>query len=228
MLVLSVFDTADQALNDLLLSGALSPSTVQLTLHPAVLLENLASTYGLTIDPPDPRLHQMLRSTRQRQQGDPFRRPRDADQDDERIRINDLDERGIVIEYLVRGPHLGKEKKVVYWGLETARSRPGTLELQTVPLTDVVHVKKITLVRDDYSFRITKCALMHASKQNAPAEADTTDAPLTFNLSLTDSQRQAKDNVVLPYLPKTGATVDYEPDEADDFDDDDPDEDLEI
>lgn len=67
---------------------------------------------------------------------------------------------------------------------------------------------------------------------SAPAaKAPTTkanDAPLPFNLSLTDNQRTAREGVILPYLPKEDGSVDYIPDQRDDFDDDDPDEDLEI
>ncbi|KAI9310471.1 Elongator complex protein 5 [Dichotomocladium elegans] len=59
---------------------------------------------------------------------------------------------------------------------------------------------------------------------------------LSFNLSLTDDQRRAKDNVVLPYMnvqqqdhtQHSTGTIYYEPDAGDDFDDEDPDEDLDI
>ncbi|CAO3638491.1 unnamed protein product [Mucor hiemalis] len=64
-------------------------------------------------------------------------------------------------------------------------------------------------------------------------------ANLSFNLSLTEEQRKAKENLVLPYLKaqqlevsideekKTGLIY-YDPDAADDFDDEDPDDDLDI
>lgn len=64
-----------------------------------------------------------------------------------------------------------------------------------------------------------------------------TDPPLPFNLSLTDSQKAAREEVVLPYLPRedgqvpglvAGGGIEYVPDEGDDMDDDDPDEDLEV
>ncbi|KAI9318925.1 hypothetical protein BX666DRAFT_2025271 [Dichotomocladium elegans] len=59
---------------------------------------------------------------------------------------------------------------------------------------------------------------------------------LSFNLSLTDDQRRAKGNVVLPYMNvqqqdhtyHSIGTIYYEPDAGDDFDDEDPDEDLDI
>lgn len=63
---------------------------------------------------------------------------------------------------------------------------------------------------------------------------------LTFNLKLTDNERQARSNLKLPYMyheeKKSDIAVNsvgegkvfYQPDEADDFDEDDPDDDLNI
>ena len=63
---------------------------------------------------------------------------------------------------------------------------------------------------------------------------------LPFNLSLTENQRSAKDNVVLPYLPKAsvgqdqkkpaiaGGKVFYEPDKEDDVDYEEPEDDFEL
>ena len=63
---------------------------------------------------------------------------------------------------------------------------------------------------------------------------------LTFNLRLTDHERQARANLQLPYIrhdeTRSKAAVNstregkvfYQPDEADDFDEDDPDDDLDI
>ncbi|ORX45457.1 hypothetical protein DM01DRAFT_1170759 [Hesseltinella vesiculosa] len=69
-------------------------------------------------------------------------------------------------------------------------------------------------------------------------------ANLSFNLTLTEEQRKTKDSLVLPYLkaqqieleghmpsvqpPPAGGAIYYEPDAADDFDDEDPDDDLDI
>ncbi|KAF9430779.1 Elongator complex protein [Podila epigama] len=55
-------------------------------------------------------------------------------------------------------------------------------------------------------------------------------ANLSFNLNLTEEQRQAKNHTVLPYLKtqESSGAIYYEPDAADDFDDDDPDDDLTI
>ena len=63
---------------------------------------------------------------------------------------------------------------------------------------------------------------------------------LTFSLKLTDNERQARSKLKLPYMhheeersevtvnPVGEGKVFYQPDEADDFDEDDPDEDLNI
>ncbi|KAG0305477.1 hypothetical protein BGZ98_004065 [Dissophora globulifera] len=63
-------------------------------------------------------------------------------------------------------------------------------------------------------------------------ESQTADpaANLSFNLNLTEEQRRAKNDTVLPYLKtqETTGAIFYEPDAADDFDDDDPDDDLTI
>jgi regulator of RNase E activity RraB len=54
-------------------------------------------------------------------------------------------------------------------------------------------------------------------------------ANLSFNLNLTDEQRRAKENLVLPhYKAQQEGTIYYDPDAADDFDDEDPDDDLDI
>ncbi|KAL7752894.1 Elongator complex protein [Sorochytrium milnesiophthora] len=68
----------------------------------------------------------------------------------------------------------------------------------------------------------------------ATAAADDPAANLSFNLNLTDGQREARAAVVLPYLKAQqqdsgeGGDIHYHPDEGDDFDDEDPDADLDI
>ncbi|KAG1141405.1 hypothetical protein G6F37_000801 [Rhizopus arrhizus] len=81
--------------------------------------------------------------------------------------------------------------------------------------------------------------------ENQPEEMQVDNQPdpaanLSFNLSLTDEQRKAKENLVLPYYKaqqlevsveeqkKQGGLIYYDPDAADDFDDEDPDDDLDI
>jgi hypothetical protein len=54
---------------------------------------------------------------------------------------------------------------------------------------------------------------------------------LSFNLSLTDKQKQAKSEVELPYMKAQdvgSGTIHYQLEEVDDFDEEDPDDDLDI
>ncbi|KAI8079706.1 Elongator complex protein 5 [Gilbertella persicaria] len=83
--------------------------------------------------------------------------------------------------------------------------------------------------------------------ESQPDESETVErdnksdptANLSFNLSLTDEQRKVKENLVLPFMKaqqlevstedeKKSSLIYYDPDAADDFDDEDPDEDLDI
>ncbi|XP_032093764.1 elongator complex protein 5 isoform X2 [Thamnophis elegans] len=78
-----------------------------------------------------------------------------------------------------------------------------------------------------------------AEEGRGPATVDPT-ARLTFNLRLTEAERQARESVPLPYqfseekkssLLQTSTEegkIYYEPDAADDFDDEDPDDDLDV
>jgi hypothetical protein len=83
------------------------------------------------------------------------------------------------------------------------------------------------------------------SQHACPAEdtistADPT-ANLTFNLRLSEQEREAKDSVILPFTytavekarqlsgkPGTCGQIFYQPDDADDIDEEDPDDDLDI
>ncbi|XP_070561519.1 elongator complex protein 5-like [Ptychodera flava] len=84
-----------------------------------------------------------------------------------------------------------------------------------------------------------------SSKSTQSNEVSVSTAPdptanLTFNLSLSAAERQAKSNVVLPYTisqdrqvadgrgPVGSGQIFYQPDEMDDFDDEDPDDDLDV
>lgn len=72
-------------------------------------------------------------------------------------------------------------------------------------------------------------------KDSAPqAESSDADAILaaqtTFNLSLTEDQRKSKNMLLLPHtrVQSSGGQIHYTPDDADDWDDEDPDDDLDI
>lgn len=79
-------------------------------------------------------------------------------------------------------------------------------------------------------------------KRNIAVESSQPDptANLTFNLSLTDKEKEARSKVKLPYTYDANrqeetlnssvgeGKIFYQPDEADDFDEEDPDDDLDI
>ncbi|XP_016405605.1 elongator complex protein 5-like [Sinocyclocheilus rhinocerous] len=79
----------------------------------------------------------------------------------------------------------------------------------------------------------------HVQKERDVSEADPT-SNLTFNLRLSEEERKAKEKVALPFVfsqekksallkptPGSGRIV-YEPDDNDDFDEEDPDDDLDV
>ncbi|RXW23474.1 hypothetical protein EST38_g2382 [Candolleomyces aberdarensis] len=83
-------------------------------------------------------------------------------------------------------------------------------------------------------------ALKTIASKRVPVEAPTAADPtqnLSFNLSLTTAQQEARSQVPLPYAHEgkpiekpvdAKGAIFYDPDSADDLDDDDPDEDLDI
>merc|ERR1712019_237613 len=110
--------------------------------------------------------------------------------------------------------------------------------------------RKVLWSKDEY--RIEKCELkLNSTSAHGKTNQTTVDntesdptANLTFNLRLTDSEKTARDDLSLPYLldaeKKTGLLVKnhresstsgeihYQPDDADDYDDEAPDDDLDI
>ncbi|KAI7904334.1 Elongator complex protein 5 [Cokeromyces recurvatus] len=108
----------------------------------------------------------------------------------------------------------------------------------TTGLLEVVHTLQLTGVDEEEEKRRQeaeeKAEAMDVDKKNDPT------ANLSFNLSLTDEQRKTKESLVLPYMKaqqlevsseeekKNSGLIYYDPDAADDFDDEDPDDDLDI
>lgn len=104
-------------------------------------------------------------------------------------------------------------------------------------LLDVVPVTQLTgVVMEDEEKKIEE----ELKSMQLDPKMDPT-ANLSFNLSLTEEQRKQKENLVLPYLKAQQLEVSmdeekkshtgliyYDPDAADDFDDEDPDDDLDI
>ena len=205
----------------------------------------------------DIRLTSFLQSFTNRHWGNPFDRPKTSAEEDERIGIDlggeggggyavEWSSRGVILSYGSAGTGGGGAKggkKVVSRGLEGCRKRNGRLEM--VPLREVVSYEKMArIVRPlpspspllTHSIHISQSLPPPTSSPtttttNAKGSATSSKQPeplLPFNLSLTEDQKTAREGVILPYLPKEDGSVDYIPDEGDDFDDDDPDEDLEI
>lgn len=233
------------SLSSTLLSSSLSPSTVHLILHPPPLLELLSREYGLSIPldsfaPLDIRLYSFLASFASRSWGDPFIRPESSKEDDERVPL-DMGGKlgcGFVVEWSCRGlavpgeaPKRGEVKKLVLRGVEAARRTLAGLE--SGALKDVLQPEKMSrhvgfFFSSSSSLGLTdKGGYQIFTEHNIPAVHKPLEPLLPFNLSLTDSQRAAREEVILPYLPRE-AEIAYAPDEGDDMDDDDPDEDLEL
>ncbi|KAI9508764.1 hypothetical protein F5148DRAFT_1283615 [Russula earlei] len=206
-LVLHFSATTSSPLRDLVLTPRLSPTLAHVVAHPPALLTHLA-TDQLTPPPPA--------STRER-----FWRvfaPLSARTwEVERIVLgpggpgpNDGGE--IVLEVLSRDPG-GRARNV-------ERELEGWTMDGPCPLTELDSVK----------------AIFEGRGKTEHLTSDVT-AEVSFNLNLTPDQRESRAKVPLPYAHKgeseknasgsSGAIL-YHPDSADDIDDDDPDEDLDI
>ncbi|XP_078614860.1 elongator complex protein 5-like [Branchiostoma floridae x Branchiostoma japonicum] len=87
--------------------------------------------------------------------------------------------------------------------------------------------------------RVQKTPVRPAVQGEQEPQADPT-ANLTFNLRLTDTEKEARSRVVLPYMhhqrkrapdrpaATPGGQIFYQPDDVDDFDEEDPDDDLDF
>lgn len=114
---------------------------------------------------------------------------------------------------------------------------------------NTIHKKvsgKVVKIRESFNiteeYQVTEVAEVKQMSQNLPADQNQLDptANLTFNLSLSDKEKEARSQVILPYtynkerqecvLAKSvgEGKIFYQPDEADDFDEEDPDDDLDI
>ncbi|XP_062607884.1 elongator complex protein 5-like [Saccostrea cucullata] len=104
----------------------------------------------------------------------------------------------------------------------------------------VIKIKESFNITED--FRVTGVAEVKQLTQSVPQDQNQTDpaANLPFNLSLSEKEKEARSQVILPYtinkerqesvLAKSvgEGKIFYQPDEADDFDEEDPDDDLDI
>uniref|UniRef100_A0A3P8UUI2 Elongator complex protein 5 n=1 Tax=Cynoglossus semilaevis TaxID=244447 RepID=A0A3P8UUI2_CYNSE len=105
----------------------------------------------------------------------------------------------------------------------------------------VLQDEEIFVIKEDLSVIVQGKSHQTEPIQTGPEEQkmDPT-ANLTFNLRLSDAERQAKENLSLPFVfskekktallhsgPSSGRIL-YEPDENDDYDQEDPDDDLDV
>ncbi|CAB1415331.1 unnamed protein product [Pleuronectes platessa] len=113
----------------------------------------------------------------------------------------------------------------------TKRSKSGKVMLD----------EEIFHIREDLAVIVQSKASHTGHKQPDPSEKETDPtANLTFNLRLSDTEREAKKKLALPFVfskekktallhsvPGSGRIL-YEPDANDDFDQEDPDDDLDV
>ncbi|KAF7339422.1 hypothetical protein MSAN_02156300 [Mycena sanguinolenta] len=193
----------------LLSQPGFSSSLTHVISHPSALLLHLSTEY-LTLPPPlspEPKFWGLFLSVSERVHESErliFGADGEGTGDDDEL----------VIEIIVRGDGEGLRRRGV------DRSLQGwSLTRGPFPLAEMVALKSL------YS-------------RNAPERTvvDPTQN-VSFNLSLTASQQNSRAQVPLPYVhegrlpenqPSAPAAIFYDPDSADDLDDDDPDEDLDI
>lgn len=105
----------------------------------------------------------------------------------------------------------------------------------------VMQDEEIFSVKEDLSVIVQNRPSQLGSKQTDPEEQETDPtANLTFNLRLSEAEREAKEKLALPFVfskekksallhsgPGSGRIL-YEPDANDDYDQEDPDDDLDV
>ncbi|KAF4605265.1 hypothetical protein EYR40_004048 [Pleurotus pulmonarius] len=192
----------------ILIQSSFSSSLTHITVYPPVILTHLASEY-LTPPPPlspEPKFWGVFL---------PF------------------SERASETDRLVYGPEgqgSGSQEEIIvqilvrYGGKSTSRRRSveRVLEGWSMVYNVPVELSELTSLKKIYSAK--------KAEQSIPDPTQN----VSFNLNLTPQQQQSRAQVPLPYAheskpdPIQGAAIFYDPDSADDIDDDDPDEDLDI
>ncbi|KAF8237803.1 hypothetical protein L208DRAFT_1421463 [Tricholoma matsutake] len=200
----------------LLMQPAFSPSLVCLLAHPSVLITHLAREY---LTPPPP-------ASSDSKFWGVFLPVSERDYECERLVFgNDGEGSGstteFVLEVLVRSLNGSGRKR----GVERTLEGWSSIEGGTCELTKLESLK--TLWRKSE-------VMVESEGRGAPDVVN----DISFNLTLTASQHQSRARVPLPYshdgkgtlnnIANSSAVILYDPDSADDIDDDDPDEDLDI
>ncbi|XP_056883579.1 elongator complex protein 5 [Takifugu flavidus] len=105
----------------------------------------------------------------------------------------------------------------------------------------VIQDEEVFSIQEDFTVALQCRANQARPKHAEPGEQEMDPAAnLTFNLRLSDSEREAKEKLALPFMfskekktallcsgPGSGQIV-YEPDANDDYDEEDPDDDLDV
>ncbi|OCH96460.1 hypothetical protein OBBRIDRAFT_4193 [Obba rivulosa] len=186
-----------------------SPSLSHVTAHPLALLTHIASAY-LTPPPPSSPVEKFWRV---------FIPIAERHYESEKLVYGPGGEgsgsRDLVVEVLVRGADGSGRRRAVERVLEGWSSTAGPCELTSLESLRGLWTRKVV-------------------EESGPDPTQN----LSFNLNLTPEQQQLRAQVPLPYAHEgkpaeqrneaaQGAIL-YDPDSADDIDDDDPDEDLDI
>ncbi|KAF3697930.1 Elongator complex protein 5 [Channa argus] len=101
--------------------------------------------------------------------------------------------------------------------------------------------EKVFNIKEDFTVIVQGKPSHTGLRQDEPEELQTDPtANLTFNLRLSDTEREAKEKLALPFIfskekktallhsgPGSGRIL-YEPDANDDYDEEDPDDDLDV
>ncbi|KAH7099007.1 hypothetical protein BKA62DRAFT_772839 [Auriculariales sp. MPI-PUGE-AT-0066] len=119
---------------------------------------------------------------------------------------------------------------------EGERLVDGSPNVHGVAVVEVIKPERKGVARvlevwaDGQAYRIDRLGLGAALPEAQPVQPQP-DAGLSFKLSMTPDEQAARSQVALPYAhtgQQSAGEIIYDPDSADDFDDDDPDDDLDI
>ncbi|KAJ3309388.1 hypothetical protein HDV04_006175 [Boothiomyces sp. JEL0838] len=95
-------------------------------------------------------------------------------------------------------------------------------------ITVSLRKKTRTIVEtDDYTFD-GEIKLVPKETEKTKEKKVDVEGIASFNLSLTDKEREKKDGLVMPYIEAQQGVINYYHEQEDDFDSEDPDEDLDI
>lgn len=241
--------SAESPLIPLLSTPSFSPSISWIALHSPLLIRHLAVSYLMPPPPHSPpeKFWALFSPAAARGEGE-----RLVFSSSLTVEEDEIVQRGFtegVVEVVTRGVSSVSSKRGVERTIEGWRLMNSQVHVQSVPWNELASLSDISpkLRAEPTSPEVSGPTLgLHSSSaiQTNPMIS------LSFNLNLTDKQHAARSEVPLPYAHRgmsylkckimifevycaTGQTTQdglilYDPDSADDVDDDDPDEDLDI